>query len=68
MRQLILLVVLSILSLISLAVLVIALTDIYPVEKLTENRTVAGLVFLLFGGFTRQAWQKYKNPQKISNK
>jgi len=64
MGQLKLLVVLSILSLISLILLVIALTDIYPVQKLTENRTVVGLWFVMIGGFTRQAYQKYKNQQK----
>ena len=62
------LVILTFLSVVSLVILVIALTDIYPVQKLTENRTVVGLVFLMIGGFTRQAYQKYKNQQKPANK
>jgi hypothetical protein len=66
MNQFKLLVILSILSLISLVVLVIALTDIYPVQLLTENRTVVGLEFLIIGGFTRKAYQKYKNQQKMN--
>ena len=51
---------LCVLSGISLILLIIALTDIYPVQKLSDNRSVIGLVFLMFGGFTRKAYQRYK--------
>ena len=61
MNQLKLLIILSILCVISLVVLIIALTDIYPVPQLTEHRTVVGLGFLMIGGFTRQAYKKYEN-------
>jgi len=55
-----LLIFLSILSGICLIILIIALTDVYPVKQLSDHRTTVGVVFLMIGGFTRQAYKKYK--------
>jgi len=48
------------LTLFGLVLLVIALTDIYPVLKLKEYGFVIGIVFISLGGFTRQAYTKWK--------
>ncbi len=58
--KLFLLIILSVLSIICLIVLIVALTDIYPVQQLSDNRFIVVIVFLSLGGFTRQAFKKYR--------
>ena len=58
--KLIILIILSLLTIIWLIVLIDALTDIYPVQQLSDHRFVVGIVFLSLGGFTRQAFKKYR--------
>ncbi|MCK9412312.1 MAG: hypothetical protein M0Q53_08420 [Prolixibacteraceae bacterium] len=45
--------------------LIIALTDMYPVQPLSDHRFVVGMVFLGIGGFTRQAFKKYREQIEI---
>ena len=59
--RLYLLIFLSILSGICLILLIIALTDVYPVKQLSDNRTTVVVVSLMIGGFTRQAFKKYRD-------
>jgi hypothetical protein len=59
------LIILSVLSIIWLIVLIIALTDMYPVQPLSDHRFVVGMVFLGIGGFTRQAFKKYREQIEI---
>jgi hypothetical protein len=59
--RLYLLIFLSILSGICLIVLIFALTDVYPVKLLSDNRTTVVVIFLMIGGFTRQAFKKYRD-------
>ncbi len=58
------LIILSVLSIICLIVLIVALTDIYPVQQLSDNRFVVVIVFLSIGGFTRQAFKKYREQTR----
>ncbi|MCX6219896.1 MAG: hypothetical protein NTZ69_02770 [Bacteroidia bacterium] len=58
------LIILSVLSIICLIVLIVALTDIYPVQQLIDNRFVVVIVFLSIGGFTRQAFKKYREQTR----
>ena len=57
------LIVLCILSTISFSSLIVALTDTIPSEPLKEYRTMIGLVFLMFGGFTRIAYKNYRDQK-----
>lgn len=50
----------SILSGICLIVLMIALTDVYPVKQLSHHRFAIVIIFLSIGGFTRQTFNKFK--------
>jgi len=58
--KLLLLIFLSILLGVALILLVLALTNVYPIQQLTDNRLIIAIVFISLGGFTRQAYSKYK--------
>lgn len=61
--RLYILIFLCILSTISLGFLIVALTDTIPSEPLKEYRTMIGLIFLMFGGFTRIAYKNYRDQK-----
>jgi hypothetical protein len=58
--RLFLLIIFSILFGVAFIVLVIALTNVYPIQQLTDNRFIIAIIFISLGGFFRQAYIKYK--------
>jgi hypothetical protein len=63
--RLYLLIFLSVLSGMCLMLLIIALTDTFSVQQLKDYGFVIGIIFISIGGFTRQAYTKYKQEQNV---
>ncbi len=51
---------------VNLVVLIIALTDIWPNNSLTEYRFLIGISFITFGGFLRQRIKRKTKKQLLN--